>query len=249
MCFGSKSISTPKVTSQAISSRVSTSLKSGDLVKITRTAKAHESGWSNTWVEDMNPAVGKIGKVVSVHGNEARLDVPEVGDHYYYPLFVLEQVKTLGGFKVGDKVRVKASRSVVWNKYEAKVTRFDDPYIRITSAFGSAGFYPYNLEHITETPVAEVKAAAQGISAAVKSHNKVFVTAQAIAITLAKSNGTVNADKVQDTLVNQGFTSADLGNAAGALFRGKNWKKVGTIKSTRQGNHAREISNWQYVGV
>ena len=85
MCYGSKSISTPKVTSQAISSRVSTSLKSGDLVKITRAAKTHESGWGNAWVEGMNPAVGKIGKVVSVHGNEARLDVPEVGDHFPRP--------------------------------------------------------------------------------------------------------------------------------------------------------------------
>jgi len=176
------------------------------------------------------------------------LSVPSIGDGFYFPLFVLEHV-TLGGFKVGDRVQVTKKRAAEGTHITGAATVVSvDEYVNIKTDTGyRGGFLPSSLEFLA--PVAEVKAAAQGISAAVKSHNKVFATAQAIAIDAAKTYGSVNADKVQDLLIGQGYTSTDLGNAAGALFRGKNWKKVGTVKSTRQGNHAREISNWQYVGA
>ena len=248
MCFGTKSISTPKATSQVISS--SGPFKVGDEVKIIRKAVKNENGWDNSWVREMDKAVGQIAKITSLHEGEARLSVPSIGDGFYFPLFVLEPVNTLGGFKVGDRVQVTKKRAAEGAGRltgPATVVGLDD-YVQIETDTGfHGGFLPTNLEFLA--PAAEVKAAAQDISAAVNSHNKVFATAQAIAIDAAKTYGSVNADKVQDLLIGQGYTSTDLGNAAGALFRGKNWKKVGTIKSTRQGNHAREISNWQYVGV
>lgn len=80
--------------------------------------------------------------------------------------------------------------------------------------------------------------------------SKVFDIAKKIAVDLAKSKPLkiVNADLVQAELLKQGYTSSDLGNAAGALFRGKNWIRYFRTKSNRKGNHKREITNWQYIG-
>jgi hypothetical protein len=101
---------------------------------------------------------------------------------------------------------------------------------------------PYDLK-------SESTAKEQGIVQAVKGHTEVFIVARKLAVQLAKANGTVNADLVQDDLAKLGYASADLGNAAGALFRGKNWKYVRTQKSARKGNHLRDIKVWEYVGA
>jgi hypothetical protein len=234
--------------------------KIGDKVKVTRAAKSRERGWINSWIKEMNLAVGQIGTVVSLHSDEARLDVPGIKEKYFYPLFVLEPVTekpTEKTFKVGDRVQVKYGYG--WDGLgTVKADRGGFFDVKLDHKTYEGSFYPNQLTFIeakpyadVATPKTEVAAAQQGISAAVKSHNRVFTVAQAFAVALAKSNaiGVTNADAVQAKLAEQGFTSADLGNAAGALFRGKNWKKYNTQKSARKGNHAREISNWMYVGA
>ena len=73
----------------------------GDKVRIKRKAKDRELGWKNSWVEEMNIAVGKVGEV--------RSDKGECGftlhfsnkaiNGFVFPFFVLEKVKKEGGKK------------------------------------------------------------------------------------------------------------------------------------------------------
>ncbi len=71
-------------------------IKIGDKVRIKRKAKDFESGWDNSWIKDMNPAVGEIG-IVIVDWNKAgfELDFPKKADigGFSFPYFVLEKVK------------------------------------------------------------------------------------------------------------------------------------------------------------
>jgi len=101
------------------------------------------------------------------------------------------------------------------------------------------GYPSFVLELVTEKSINDFKV----------GQKVVFIVARKLAVQLAKANGTVNADLVQDYLAKLGYASADLGNAAGALFRGKNWKYVRTQKSARKGNHLRDIKVWEYVGA
>jgi hypothetical protein len=43
-----------------------------------------------------------------------------------------------------------------------------------------------------------------------------------------------------------GVDSTELGNAAGAIFRGKGWKFVGYKKSVRLSRHANKIGIWTF---
>lgn len=168
-------------------------------------------------------------------------------------------------FKVGNKVRAHFPDygSHREGKIATVVPSLDPRYVRVKFEDGTANLFPQRLTLVeaqatitseatpTPTPVpsAETVKKSQGIAGAVKSHSAVFSTALNIAKQLGKTSPTVNADQVQDKLAQLGYKSTDLGNAAGALFRGKSWKKVGTTKSARTGNHSREITNWQYIGA
>jgi len=166
-------------------------------------------------------------------------------------------------FVVGDKVRThypdyrSGREGLIATVLPTETSGY--VYVRYESG-NQVNLYPQRLTlvesaaSITGTETAkpasvETTKKARGIAGAVKSHSAVFVQALTIAKELGKQNPTVNADQVQNKLAQLGYSSTDLGNAAGALFRGKSWKKVGTTKSARLGNHAREISNWQYIGA
>lgn len=57
------------------------------------------------------------------------------------------------------------------------------------------------------------------------------------------------ADDVQLALEGEGHTSADLGNAAGSIFQGPEWRWTGhRVKSGRAGSHGNELKVWEYVG-
>ena len=55
-----------------------------------------------------------------------------------------------------------------------------------------------------------------------------------------------------DDVIEYGFpelTAAELGNAAGSVFKEKCWRLTAQrVKSRRASNHAREIKVWEYVG-
>ena len=55
----------------------------------------------------------------------------------------------------------------------------------------------------------------------------------------------VTADDGYAFLERSHFNLGALGNAAGSLFRGKEWQCVGWVKSTRVSNHARMIRRWR----
>jgi hypothetical protein len=159
-------------------------------------------------------------------------------------------VPSLGGFKVGDRVYAP-ERGEYSNP--STVTKIDEEFVYIkpdNSKSNYGGFYPKNLRFVTPVKTEE-QAKYAGVAGAVKSHSKVFEIAKNLAVDIAKRSygNLVHADLVQEELVKLGYKSTDLGNAAGALFRGKNWKRVQTRKSVRKGNHLREITVWQYVGA
>jgi len=233
--------------------------KIGDKVKILRKAASCENGWQNDWVPDMDKAVGQIGTVVIIPTHrryDVGLVVSAVGlSTYGYPSFVLE-LATKKEIKVGDRVNVSWRGSSLWEGPATVVRIYGNGDISIRKDGGLIG--SFSPEHITliesasvpQVPAQEIQAKEKGIARAVGKHTAVFIVARKLAVDLAKknSNGVVNADQVQDELTKLGYTSSDLGNAAGALFRGKNWIKLAPSKSTRKGNHARDIANWKYVG-
>ena len=56
-------------------------------------------------------------------------------------------------------------------------------------------------------------------------------------------------DAVQHHLAREGYMPADLGLAAGVVFRGKQWCKVGTRRSTRATSHARDVNVWELLFI
>jgi len=66
---------------------------------------------------------------------------------------------------------------------------------------------------------------------------------------LGKTTEFVHMDMVVPRMELRGVSSEDLGNAAGSVFKGGNWKFTGhRVMSKRPSNHAREIKVWRWVG-
>lgn len=73
-----------------------------------------------------------------------------------------------------------------------------------------------------------------------------FARAVAIVIAQASPDRCCDADQVQKYLLREGM---QLGNAAGAVFRGNQWVFTGKFKnSERTTNHQRVIRVWRLVG-
>jgi hypothetical protein len=152
-------------------------------------------------------------------------------------------------FKVGDRVHVK---------YDTKGPYWDGPgtvtdirvsgspvyFIVKTDSGKVGGFYAQNLTPITFTVTQSSVGAKTAIDIIVSGP---YQLALHTAVTLASTNGSVTVDQVQDELSKHGYTSADLGNAAGAIFRTSKFRKVGQVRSTRKSNRGRMISQWELV--
>jgi hypothetical protein len=85
-----------------------------------------------------------------------------------------------------------------------------------------------------------------GITQAAAHRSKILATARAIAKAQAVTNGTTNADEVVTELELRRIDSTELGNAAGAIFRGAGWSFVGYKKSVRVSRHANKIGIWKF---
>lgn len=85
-----------------------------------------------------------------------------------------------------------------------------------------------------------------GVALASNKRSAELEIAQAVARDIAKSaaDNTCTADQVQAVLLSRGI---NLGNAAGAIFKGRNWTMVGVKKSARVSNHARILRIWKLV--
>lgn len=180
----------------------------GDRVRVVRAAKSNENDWKNSWVGNMNNAVGQTGTVRTLDAfrKDVGVYVPGVGQ-WGFPEFVLELV----------------SPKPVWK-----------------SDLG----YPYADQAAKSEALKQT-----GIVQAIGSHVKVFKIAQLESLKLGRENRIVHVEMVQDALEKLGYKSTDLGNAAGGIFRSKNWKDTGrTQKSNRATSRRRKITLWEYVG-
>lgn len=68
-------------------------------------------------------------------------------------------------------------------------------------------------------------------------------------IALSRNNKQLTIDAVQHYLSIEGYKPADLGLAAGAVFRGKQWRNVGTKRSIRATSHARLVTVWELLFI
>lgn len=85
---------------------------------------------------------------------------------------------------------------------------------------------------------------AHGMAIAEDAADSLLTRAREYARSHAIRWGEVNADDVSKYLEITGY--ADLGPAAGSLFRGKEWEFTGRfIQSTRKTNHARLLRIWR----
>lgn len=81
-----------------------------------------------------------------------------------------------------------------------------------------------------------------GMTLAADNKKDLLLTAKKIAMHLARLNGSVTIDDVQKELFKIG---ADIGMAAGSIFRGKEWIRIGHKKTERSSSHARLVSIWK----
>jgi hypothetical protein len=63
---------------------------------------------------------------------------------------------------------------------------------------------------------------------------------------IVRERGEVTMDDVVQRLVQDGYDVSGLGNAAGSVFRGKEWEFAGKfVKSARVANHSRLLRVWR----
>lgn len=68
-------------------------------------------------------------------------------------------------------------------------------------------------------------------------------------IAMSRESRECNADDIQALLAERGYGIRSLGNAAGALFRGKEWEFTGKwIESARVHSHRNRLRIWRYIG-
>ena len=92
---------------------------------------------------------------------------------------------------------------------------------------------------------AGIKRREDGLGITSKNRAEVLAEAQQIAIHLGRQYELVTADDVQEVLERRGISPEQLGQAAGAIFRGKRWRRITFRKSRRVSNNARVIGVWR----
>ena len=94
----------------------------------------------------------------------------------------------------------------------------------------------------------ELQSRDEGMDRAAQARSTLLALARFYARRIAtnRHDRCCDADQVQAEMQRQGYSSAQLGNAAGSIFRGKHWQDTGRrMRSERAGNHAREIRIWR----
>ncbi len=85
-----------------------------------------------------------------------------------------------------------------------------------------------------------------GIAVAAENNASLLITAREIARRIAIERGEVTADDVQERLMLLGHRSDALGNAAGSIFKTREWQYTGrTVNSVRINAHSRLIRVWR----
>lgn len=90
----------------------------------------------------------------------------------------------------------------------------------------------------------------EGMDEAARKRADILLLAKPYARRFAEWSGTCCADDVLRYIMGLGYSPADLGNAAGSIFRGPEWEFTGTwIPSNRTSNHRRYLRVWRLKGT
>jgi hypothetical protein len=93
---------------------------------------------------------------------------------------------------------------------------------------------------------ASIAAKDEGIKRAADNKASLLAFARKQAIEVAREKGEITADDVQARLFEKGISVRALGNAAGSLFRGKQWEWTGRFKlSERVHAHRNPLRVWR----
>jgi hypothetical protein len=84
----------------------------------------------------------------------------------------------------------------------------------------------------------------KGMQTATSGRMEVLKKVRLIAYDLACFGETVTADDVRKEYEYRGGNWSNLGNAAGSIFKGKQWQQVGWTNSTVTTSHARALRVW-----
>lgn len=87
-----------------------------------------------------------------------------------------------------------------------------------------------------------------GIAVAAENNAVLLAEAREIARELSQDGRVeVDADMVQRVMYSR-YGRDVLGNAAGGIFRGRDWSFAGYSKSTRIQSHGNRLCKWTYIG-
>ena len=88
-----------------------------------------------------------------------------------------------------------------------------------------------------------------GIAVASENAASVLVRVQELAREIGRRQRFVSADDVALEMEKHKISRKALGNAAGGMFRGREWRDTTrTVKSKRINAHARKIAIWEFIG-
>ncbi len=90
----------------------------------------------------------------------------------------------------------------------------------------------------------------EGMERAAGKRENLLREARAAAILHSMVYGSCTMDDVHADLATsyESYTPADLGNAAGSIFRGERWHDTSQrVKSRRAARHSNKITVWKYV--
>lgn len=93
--------------------------KIGDKVKILRKAKSYEMGWRDSWIDEMDKFIGKVGKVEDFVGAFGVFVAFKPGS-FHFPFFVLEKVEE-ECYCIGDKFKLFIDEARLFQVDENKV--------------------------------------------------------------------------------------------------------------------------------
>jgi hypothetical protein len=104
-----------------------------------------------------------------------------------------------------------------------------------------------NFDSTTFSAPLSQKAKKHGMDLASESRKFLLEAVRIAVMNIAQNrpSRTVCADDAQAWLVENGYKSTDLGNAAGSLFTGGRWEFVRYVHSTRVIGHGNLIREWR----
>lgn len=95
---------------------------------------------------------------------------------------------------------------------------------------------------------ASLAARDKGMQQAADNNASLLKFARKLAVEIAEKKGTVTMDDIAFALHSRGISIFALGNAAGSVFRGKQWQFTGQlVKSVREHSHGNLLRCWRLV--